>query len=85
MEDLAFGTSNSKFGILVNEALSSFFKCIDRLIVPPVGVVPILIVVTTGGIESYIALVNQNHWGREGTKHTMGKLVAANGTERAIS
>lgn len=59
MKDLAVRTSNVKVRILVNKALSSFFECIDGLIVPPVSIVSSLIVVSTGGIEGYVTLVNQ--------------------------
>jgi hypothetical protein len=57
MEDFVIRTGDSKVGILVNEALSALFECIDGLFVPPVSVVSTLIVVSTGGIKSYISLV----------------------------
>lgn len=58
MENLALGTSDSKLGVLVDKALSTLFKCFNGLIIPPVSVVSTLVVVPTGGIESYEILIS---------------------------
>jgi hypothetical protein len=44
---------NGEIRVLVNEALGSLLEGFDGLIVPPVGVISGLVIVPTGGIESY--------------------------------
>jgi hypothetical protein len=61
VEDLALGTSDSKVGILVDKALSTLFECFNGLIVPPVSVVSTLVVVSTGRIESYVTLLENDN------------------------
>lgn len=58
MENLVFGTNDGKLGVLVDKALSTLFKGFNGLIIPPVSVVSTLVVVPTGGIESYETLIS---------------------------
>jgi ribulose 1,5-bisphosphate synthetase/thiazole synthase len=64
VEDLVVRPSDGKLGILINKALSTVFECFDSLVVPPVGVISTLIVVSAGRIESYVTSVNLEESGR---------------------
>lgn len=57
VERLAILSVHGEVGVLLDEALGSVFKSLDRLLRPPVRVVARLVVVSTGGVEGVTELM----------------------------
>lgn len=70
MEWLVVRPRNREVGVLFDEAFSLVLESIDCGIRPPVGVVAILVVVTTRAIKCVTQLVT-----RDGTKRAIGHVL----------
>lgn len=48
---LALGIEDREIGVLIHETLRLLLESIDGLVIPPVGVVSILVIMTSVGVE----------------------------------